>query len=444
MRAPGEGIGWWVAALIAAGVGVYPLMVATPLFLGMPTRWFTVPARAVVVALAIWIIVRSRRGMEWNAGLSCLATFGALYVIRLACDTVQQPTDLSLPWFEYWAYFLGVCLMPGVAAWRADWRPGTSYRFVPLTILVAVAIGSGVLTLMYREILTWGVGRLGAIPADILTDFDVINPLTVAYLAALQIALAFLVAMYYRGRGRWWLTTVLCAGAGLAAIIPFAMGASRGPAVFLVIALAGLVVFRGRGALGATVVLAFVLAILFGALEFMGETYGLGGVDRIASVRQDWEDRTAAMERLFLWDRAWRAFLADPLTGHSLETPGYGTYPHNAVIEAFMTTGLVGGIAFAGGVAYCVLRSVQMIRRQPEWAWVSLLCWWGVIQATFSGALYNSGALWLGLMLVVGAPSPRRPRPRTTDHAAAGPAPRNLTTRPPTAAPEPLPAAPRH
>lgn len=399
---------WALAFLLGASIGLYPVILATPLYFGLPTRWFTVPMRVMVVAVALAVVLLSKSRFRLNVGISALATFALLYAMRLLHDTELGDADLSLPGWEYWAYLLGVCVIPGLATLRTDWRTDVSYRCVPVTLLVTTAVSSAWLTFMYRDVFGWGIARLGQIPVALSPEFDTVNPLTMSYLAALQIAIGLELGMRFIHGRRWW-AAALCGGAGFLGVLPLAMGASRGPAVFLLLAIVGLVAVWQRGAIRVIVGIIGIVGLLVWILELLEAAYGWGLVERIAGIGADWEDRTAAVERFFVWDRAWSAFLAEPFTGYGLETPGYAIYPHNAVIEAFMATGVVGGTAFSLSVVYCLVWSLRMARQNQELVWVALVCWWGVVQAMFSGAVYSSGALWMGLTLTLGMVMASRP-----------------------------------
>jgi len=82
-----------------------------------------------------------------------------------------------------------------------------------------------------------------------------------------------------------------------------------------------------------------------------------------------------------------------PALGNALEETRSRFYPHNVVIESFMATGIVGGIAFCAFLLGA-LGGATSVARMAENRWVALLFVQQLISALLAGALYLSGTMW--------------------------------------------------
>ena len=91
-----------------------------------------------------------------------------------------------------------------------------------------------------------------------------------------------------------------------------------------------------------------------------------------------------------------------PLFGDAMLERTSETYPHNVFLEAFMATGLFGGLLFFG-MYVDAFRNAWRASRAPGYGWLFIF----LIQTTslsfFSGSLYSVSDVWIVLGLFVGA-----------------------------------------
>ena len=103
------------------------------------------------------------------------------------------------------------------------------------------------------------------------------------------------------------------------------------------------------------------------------------------------------------FDTAWQQFKDNPLLGNSFFIEGTGEYPHNLVLEALMSTGIVGGIAYIVAAAIMLLSAVRLLSRENGYEWLALLGIFFLVAAQFSGTHWSFGAHWQTFILVVTA-----------------------------------------
>jgi len=81
------------------------------------------------------------------------------------------------------------------------------------------------------------------------------------------------------------------------------------------------------------------------------------------------------------------------LIGYGLELPGLG-YPHNLVVEAFLSTGIIGGTLFLIMFIRCFIKSIKILINNNTWGWLGLLYIQYAVQSFASGSLYTSNVFW--------------------------------------------------
>jgi O-antigen ligase len=143
-------------------------------------------------------------------------------------------------------------------------------------------------------------------------------------------------------------------------------------------------------------------------------------------------DRSASM-RIELMTSAWHGFKAQPLFGSGFEERTSGYYPHNVVVEAFMATGMLGGVIFLLLIAMTLRAALRLMLARDSQSWLAVLCIQYLVAAQFSGALYASMPMW-GLMcatmsrhVAVGRANLRTVRPNADQARASKVAPRSVS-----------------
>lgn len=397
---------WALAGVYALVVGGYALASSLPIMLDVPSRATSVPYRAVVLGLSLvvfWFIGvrqnRLHRGLFWIP----LLVFWTMYAIRLILDTFVAPVPLRMHPAEYFAYSIGVCMIPMLALLV---RPDAEVLRTALrsSTIIATAACLIALYLNFSAILR---GDLASVHNMRLSS-ETLNPIALGNLGVSVAVLALFLLVRRRGSGR--LRMPLLLAVGFIGVATIGLSASRGPVLSLAILLPLLVWLGFRGGSPRTaLVLASVLVLgAYAGAVYIERQLGFGVLSRIESLLDVSRDESAQV-RVTLYENSWSQFLESPFIGHSLDEQRSGYHPHNPVLESFMATGFLGGTAFCLVLIGAMAAALRILIRQPQHGWVSLLYIQYLINAMLSGSLYLSADMW-GLAAACVAVNAAEPR----------------------------------
>jgi O-antigen ligase len=202
---------------------------------------------------------------------------------------------------------------------------------------------------------------------------------------------------------------------GIATVL---LSASRGPFIALLVLFPMVVYFASKWSKSKMLIWALVASIgLAIILPIMVKTIMAGGVmleTYFGSVAA-FTAGESSENRMDLMSKGWEMFLNHPLFGGGLFEPSLITYPHNTVVEAFMATGIFGGMAYLIMLVIAAVKAFVLMKRRPEMSWLPVLFLQQVIFWLTSGCIYFSPTAFalLGVMLAVRLPVVRRSRART-------------------------------
>lgn len=390
---------WLLVQGITLTVGVtygYRLAIMLAAVLLIPSRSITIPYRIVYLVFSICLIYKHRITIaaifKKSSALHAFVIFWLFYGIRLLLDLqLAPPVELRLAKAEYFQFAIGGTLVPAIAFAAAPLMFWDRKLFNWLALIGFITTLLSVF--LYRDYLGTDFRRVGA-TSDIA--FGSINT---AYLASSVLVLG----LYLLFEKQTFKAILFAAAMIVPAIIGVALGATRGSVVAIAACLAALVFakFR-RGKFGwVACVLAVIVTVLPNIILIY---YDLGSslVDRFERLIVDEQITDSA--RFLIWEDSWKQFLDAPLLGSGLDEQSRLTYPHNVIIESFMATGIVGGIAFVCFL-YSAIKSVFLLLINPlfcrQVGWVALLSLHYMMLAMVSGALYSNVLFWCFSVAVV-------------------------------------------
>jgi O-antigen ligase len=114
-------------------------------------------------------------------------------------------------------------------------------------------------------------------------------------------------------------------------------------------------------------------------------------------------DPSAGGGRLLLYQDTLKQIIANPLFGSGLEVKYSGAYPHNHILEAFMATGIIGGLCFCFLCWETLKRSFLIIQDKKEYGWVASLFIVYFMHGLFSSSIINP-PLWYSMLAVYAVP----------------------------------------
>lgn len=361
----------WFFILILTG---YPFVALAGILVdakGLTVSWVFRIAIAAVAAL----ILLTRFGKMKRIDVPvAVVLFLGLYLLRLIVDATsglwEAPKALG--------YFLAFVLVPaaGMIAAAAAWNdPKTSrllFFFGWLTCALMIAAQAFHLT---DRGTTELISRL---------SYDVIDPITVGVLGATCVVAG--IAYLERTRALSERLVILAGiGTGLAVLV---QSASRGPLIALVATLVLFLVVRRRWLWLAALGLGCAVYALTQPLEPILRTL------RFTDVLTDASSTTRQVAQRLALDE----FLHHPLFGSFYTETITGSYPHNLTIESAMAMGVGGLFLFICTMWAGLYFGVKAVRRGSFLA--PMMFAFGLIEAQFSGGLWNTFEIWVPLIVV--------------------------------------------
>lgn len=389
------------AILYGMGLFGFYLSLFAAVIVYLPSRSATIPYRgllliAAIVGILISIYKNERfyKGKLWIA----LLVFWMLYALSIFLEPAAM---LLKPRVEYSLYAFGVCAIPAAALMIHSKRQNFSLALF-WTTFSALTVGVLSIKLYGGANLTGG----RALGGDFIGDFVAIGPLQISYMGSALMTLAI-----------YWLVNIdstiplLCryAIAFLLALIGaylLALGASKGPVLAVLFAGVSFMVCRTRRAVDVLwlifgCLLLFVLGII---ILYFADKMGSALLMRIMDmvrIKETYLYGGFGLNRLTIYLDTLKQFMGNPILGNGLYVRTMLSYPHNVILEAYMTTGVFGGTAFLVYFVTCLARAIKIIRYQVAYSWVALLFLHYTVYAQFSSGIITNHYFWYTSAMVI-------------------------------------------
>lgn len=359
---------------------LFLLVTFIPDIMGLPPTLINYGFWAIKAATAFWVIIRFRKKIYELQGTEKLFVFIALvYFINIFIDVFWQyfPVGIGNP-IDLLGYFLSILI---AFAFRYDpaFCSNRSYYF----FLKSLGVGLVIAFFLAKESPFPLVGRY-----DANSTINTINYGQMGCALSLAALYGFLNRPFKYSKLVYSLLFLL-------GIVSIMKAGSRSPVV--VLACVSIFYFFARSGFVKGLIIVSATALLFyfslGFLVELSEAVGSGIVTRLLSAIETGE--TSGRDAIYA--NAIGHFLDSPIFGNFYLIPAgiaKGYYPHNFFIEAFMTTGLVGGLPFTVMVALSVIKAFKLLRQKHPSGWIILLFLQTLIYGMFSSSLYSSQDFW--------------------------------------------------
>lgn len=104
-------------------------------------------------------------------------------------------------------------------------------------------------------------------------------------------------------------------------------------------------------------------------------------------------------------------FWRNPLLGSGLSEQITYQYPHNSVLEAFMSLGVLGGVLFVFVLGYGMFKALKLVFSRDPWCWVGFIFVQYAVYGLLSSSIYLLEVFWFVLALTVAASTIQRQQP---------------------------------
>lgn len=386
------------------GVGLFGMHIALliAVFFYIPSRFATIPFRGLVLAISIWAIIFAvAKGFSFYKGKLwwALGVFWAFYALAIFMEpsfTLQQSR------MDYSLYAFGICAIPSLgflmATTRSNIRSGMIW-------LYAAAFVAGVMSLiLYGGGSLHGMGR--AKSGEFIGDFAALSPLLISYTGSVVVLLGVYWILVKESLPSIWLRYLIAGCMLPPGAYLMALGASRGPVLAVLLVIIVFILSRFRK-LSDIFILGLGLLFLLGGgflMLFFADATGSALVKRLESllhIQETLQLGGTGVARIGIYQLAFQQFLENPILGSGLYLRAVSSYPHNFILEAYMTTGVFGGTAFLIYFCTCCFRAIKIIRYFQAYSWVSLFFLHYAVYVQLSSGIITNHYFWYSSAMVI-------------------------------------------
>jgi len=382
-----EKVNWYQVLLISVGLFGYDIVSFAPsIFNVTNSQIFSIPFRAIFLALSIWVIIKYKpiKTNGRNIAINLILIFWVMYLMRMAYDTLFNSELIFTPIANYWLFGLGVCFIP-MLAFRAPFNKATIRMALLFTFLICLLVDF--LGLFQN------IGNAEQLSLVRQQGNDYLNPISYGLAGGSLSILSLVLFINNRKKGIKAYLYLLAFPLGLWTLI---IALSRGPIIDFLIVLI-LLFFNSIKSLFGRVISLIIIGLLTLSLVV---SFDIPVADNIANILQSTGriDNRSDETRLQLMKRGWEQFINHPVAGDLIEERTLHTYPHNLIIEAFMACGIFGGLLHVITLLKSVIQTNQLLK-DDAFAWVGLLFVMQVLSSMFAGGIYVDHPFWFLLVL---------------------------------------------
>lgn len=371
--------------LLALVITGYPIAGFLSDILNAQSNIISVLFRIIVLILSIYVIGNYFNGRKLlGAWISLLIFLWLVYALRLYIDLLKgNPVGAG----DALVFYCVVVILPSFALIFSD-RERLELVAGPAVFWVGSLVVVSALVLEYSGYL--GTRSLLSLTGQ-LSAYSV-NPITIGHTASSTIIAALAIKRYNGGA---WM--ILKLAAIIISLICLVFAGSKGAFIALVSVILFLLLARARiSSIAAVMLSLLILGAPFVTLDWY--SYNLPLLERLAVIGVD----ESTEERVQLYTDAIEQFIRNPVFGSAYVESNSGTYPHNLLLESFMSLGLPGGVVFLSLSVAGLYRAWKYIR--CGLVLVPLLYVQALVGGMFSGSLYAHASLW-GMLAILLAPS---------------------------------------
>ena len=359
---------------------LFLLVTFIPDIIGLPPSLITYGFWALKAMAAFWLIIRYKKKLYdilWEEKLFFFVA--AVYFLNIFIDVFWQNYPVGMgSAIDLVGFFLSILIALSFRYDRAFISNGSYYFF-----LVTLSVGLVIAFFLAREA-----------PLPLIDRFDANSTVNTINYGQMGCALS-IAALYGFFNLSFKYSKIVYPFLFLLGVVSIMKAGSRSPVVVL-LAVSVFYFFAKSGLVkGLIVVLGLTLVLYFslGFLIELSEAVGSGIVTRLVSAVETGETSGRDM----IYANAIALFSNSPIFGDFYlisSGPGRGGYPHNFFLEAFLTTGLIGGIPFIIMVLIALKRSYGLLKKGHRSGWIILLFLQMLVYGMFSSSLYSSQDFW--------------------------------------------------
>jgi O-antigen ligase len=315
-------------------------------------------------------------------------SFWIFYFMRLfvSINIIGEP--LAKPPYTYWMWAIGAAFLPSLSVlflYNPNWNDRLAVKLLVFSGFASfLFLNLGTTEFVNDQGHAYDSGRLRA---------ESLNPIAMGHAGATAVLLSLHVFLAGNQSVRRITIAAFVAIGGFLLVL---QANSRGPIIALSVCLALVYMSATNYKLRSLVVGLALFAVVY--ILFSNTLNELPVVDRFQN--NELTSDISILGRIMMFQGALEQFIGSPLIGSSVEERTMQYYPHNVILEAFMATGVLGGVPFLL-LTLLGLRASWSLIRQKKDMWVGLLAIQYIVGGQFSGAIYSSTAMWVTVILAI-------------------------------------------
>ncbi|MGM0582454.1 MAG: O-antigen ligase family protein [Bacteroidota bacterium] len=224
-----------------------------------------------------------------------------------------------------------------------------------------------------------------------------VNPFLLSYSSALLIVLTIYGKLTDIIKNNFVL--ICCV---LVAVPAFAIGASRGPIIAILLSLFLYYIYSENIIKGWLKSISIFIVALF-LVNLVSIYFQTALFDRFSSLLGIFDSTSGSeFKRIRLWADSFLQFSENPILGNNFENIEFRDYPHNIIIESLISVGLIGTLPLVVLIMSGFSRLSKILRGfSTNSKWIVGLFVVGFVHAMFSGTIYTNHWFWAGLALIL-------------------------------------------
>jgi O-antigen ligase len=330
----------------------YPISAITSSILGLPSTYVNVLYRAINLFIALYVIFISICSnkitiSKYSIPLIC---FFVLYFFRIFWDTIIAAIKTEQSLIEIYSFYVGSIIFP-VAAILIAFK-FTDIRKTFFLMFYVLAIANGLMLFFYFSQSGWAISpemlMSRAEIKGVNEELLIINPISFGLYGGYLVLLCFsflLILKDFIPKGHFKFIYVFM----FLGFINLILGTSRGPFLFSFFAII-LILFFHFSYEKLTFKYTIKLAVVFITTVFVFTTIYLeaskkgieiGILERLLNTKESIQSGEKE-GRNELYEEGIMMFKQSPIIGHKIVLDSTSSYPHNAIVEVLMGTGIIG------------------------------------------------------------------------------------------------------
>lgn len=342
----------------------------------------TIPYRAFSLFIALIVILFSYRNkIESNIGITLLAIYLTLLIIRLFYD-FEMRTDVYIESGKKIQLRLIIIqmLITTIAISKSyrDIDLSTSFKWIYLCYTIIIIVNF----LSVQEFSFY------ANDIEQQVSSGVRNTIDTGYNAAIYLLLS---VYFFRSKDFNKQLKILNLPILFCAVIILLRAGSRGPLLAVMVALILVLILQRKNPL---IIILVTILLIFGFFFLFDEILELiSKISPVMTNRIRYTLEEGDNLRISYFMEGINGFYTHPFTGSQIllyRQDGMPTYPHQLIIEAFMSTGIIGGLSIIGILYLGIKNTIYNLHHFFSNYWIELILITYLTRALTAGSIFGS------------------------------------------------------